>query len=278
MPKQQPVRVASMNPDNMVSAGLADDFDGQITEARVVPWDYDGKLDHDILAVRLTIEPDEDSGFEEFTQHYSAGDLEYFVPSMDGKSPVDLDADDKADMEGVYAFPTGAREQLNNNSNWADFLFKLRDAEFPPDDMDADVRFVEGLAGHFNRVPQQKRSGIVRPSGDGDTRQKTILVVTEISEAKPKTRKKRTSKKSSKSTTKSTPKVDSDLDDRIEEVILEALVEAEELPKAKLPGLVIKVFAGAEKAKAVKRAASVEYLNSREAWEFDEDEGVLTLA
>jgi len=278
MPKQQPVRVASMNPDNMVSAGLADDFDGQITEARVVPWDYDGKLDHDILAVRLTIEPDEDSGFEEFTQHYSAGDLEYFVPSMDGKSPVDLDADDKADMEGVYAFPTGAREQLNNNSNWADFLFKLRDAEFPPDDMDADVRFVEGLAGHFNRVPQQKRSGIVRPSGDGDTRQKTILVVTEISEAKPKTRKKRTSKKSSKSTTKSTPKVDSDLDYRIEEVILEALVEAEELPKAKLPGLVIKVFAGAEKAKAVKRAASVEYLNSREAWEFDEDEGVLTLA
>ena len=44
-------RVASMNPDNMLAAGLKSDFDGLITKVRLCPWDYDGKLDHHVLAV-----------------------------------------------------------------------------------------------------------------------------------------------------------------------------------------------------------------------------------
>ena len=51
------LRVASMNPDNFVSGGLMDDFDGVITKARFAPWDYDGKIDHHVLAVAVSITP-----------------------------------------------------------------------------------------------------------------------------------------------------------------------------------------------------------------------------
>ena len=70
--------VASMNPDNMAAAGLADDFDGEVTEVRLVPFNYDGNIDHHVLSARVTITPDKDSDFEEFQQYYSAGDLEFF--------------------------------------------------------------------------------------------------------------------------------------------------------------------------------------------------------
>ena len=63
------LRAASIRPDMMVQAGLMDDFDGTIIKARYKPWDYDGKIDHDVLAVAVTLQPEEG---EPFVQHYSA--------------------------------------------------------------------------------------------------------------------------------------------------------------------------------------------------------------
>jgi hypothetical protein len=270
--------VASMNPDNMLSAGLADDFDGTIKQARLVPWDYDGNLDHHILAVRLDIEPDEDQDQEPFSQHYSAGELDHFVPSLDGETPTDLESEDEEDWEGVYALRVGRRQQLNNSSNWAHWVGATIDAGFPVEELEADVSCFEGLYGHWNRIPQRKRSGIVVEEEGG--RQRMILVLTEIHEkAKPKVGKSKAKDKSATKGKAAAKPVADDLDERLSEVVLGALADNDgTLPKTKLPGVVIKAFDGKEKAAAIKRVADVKFLGADDAaWTFDADEGVLTL-
>lgn len=279
-------KVAMMRPDAMSSAGLADDFDGLITQARLLPWNYptdakpEGSIDHHILGVRISITPDEDSGFQPFTQVYSAGELEHFVPSMDGETPVDLDGDDESEMEGVYALRVGKKENLNNSSNWAHFLTALHDASFPLEEMDADVRFLEGLYGHFNRVPQKKRSGIVGQgqSSGGEQRQREILVVTEIKErrdlskaAKSTSAKTGAGKAKGAGTSKATATAtaadngSTDLDETLIAAIVAAAQKADEnvLPKSKLSSIAIKAFAaGGDKTKAVKRVSDAGFLES----------------
>lgn len=302
----------SNHPDKMESVGLASGFKGVVTEARAVPWDYDGKLDHDVLAVRLTIEPDEESGLETQVQHYSAGDLEQFAPSLDGVDPVDLEADDKADMEGYGFVAIGKRKGINPSSNWSSFI-RSSIAGGVPEDLfqSGDFRDLEGkLSGLWERIPQEKRAGIVG-SLDGEQksdRPKTILVVTEYEAmGKPgKVSKKKAvaeddeeeetpkAKKGAKAAPapakKGKPVVedededeDEDGDDlaaRVEEVIVEALGEADDntLPKGKLAGLMMKNFEGAEKKAAVKVATDLEFLSAAEGFIFDADEGTLTLA
>lgn len=271
---EAPAAVASMNPDNMLQGGLIDDFDGMCVRARLVPWDYEGSIDHHVLAVALTIRPE---GDKEFVQHYSAGDLTAFVPSMDGKTSVDLDGWDPKkgvdSVEGVYALRVGKREQLNNNTNWAQFIGALIDAAFPRDQLTAAVTFMEGVYGHWNRIPQKKRSGIVVASTDTKARTNDILVITEIKEA-PKGGIK--VDKATPATSKATPDTAS-LDDKLREVVGGAVAAAGEggLPKQKLASLAIKAFAGADKAKAVKRVNEIEFLESGETWAYDADAGLL---
>jgi hypothetical protein len=272
--EEAPAAVASMNPDNMLAGGLKDDFDGEVVKARLVPWDYDGNLDHHILAVALTVQPDDEN--EPFVQHYSCGELEQFVPSMDGKSPVDLENGEGEALEGIYALRVGKKEQLNNNTNWAHFVGAVIDAGFPKGQLGAAVTFIEGTYGHWNRVPQKKRSGIVVQPQQGENkraRSNDILVITEIKE-KPAGAKKPAAGKSSAPAAAANG---GDLDDRLREVVTEAVLAAGDtgLPKAKLAGLAIKAFAGAEKAKAVKRVSETAFLESSETWAFDADSGTL---
>jgi hypothetical protein len=53
------------------------------------------------------------------------------------------------------------------------------------EDMDADITFLEGVRGRFDRVPQRERKGIVSaPVEEGQkTFQKTILVITQLEKA-----------------------------------------------------------------------------------------------
>lgn len=268
--------VASLNPDNMASAGLADDFDGTITKARFVPWNYDGAMDGHVLAAAVTIEPDEGFGFDEFTQYYSAGDTEFFLPSEDGEEPVDFDGwdgEDTEEVEGIYAYRVGRREALSNSSNFAHFMAALVEAGFE-DGIPANIDFLEGMRGHFNRIPQRKRSGIVQEDDEG--RQKTILVVTEIEATAPASK----AKGEGKSKAAAADEGNSDLEDAVSEAIVEALSEADgELAKRKVVGIVIQAFKSDKKNKsaAVKLASDVDFLSSSDLWEFDADEGTLKL-
>jgi hypothetical protein len=267
--QEAPVAVASMNPDNMATGGLKDDFDGEITKVRLVPWDYDGKIDHHILAVAVTIQPD---GEEVFTQHYSCGELEHFQPSKDGKTPVDLEGGEGEDLEGVYALRVGRRDQLNNNTNWAHFIGAALDAGFPKENLGAAVTFLEGTYGHFNRIQQKKRSGIVTQQAEGQqARRSDILVITEL---KDKPAGAKTSAKAAPATAK--PAAASGLDDRLREVVTEAVLASDDgIAKSKLAGIVIKAFQGPDKARAIKRVNEVEFLESSETWVYDADSGTL---
>lgn len=154
--------VASMLPDEMIAGGLADDFDGIVREARYAPFDYMGSIEEPVLAVRLKIERlDVDKGADDddrfIVQYWSAGSLEHFRPSMDGKEPTS-----GTGMEteaGVYALRVGQRTALHNNTNAAQLMRSLLDAQFPRDKFKPDVRFMEGAKGHWNRLPPDKKGG-----------------------------------------------------------------------------------------------------------------------
>jgi hypothetical protein len=277
--KKKQVVAASLNPDEM-SSGLADDFDGEITKARFVPWNYAGKMDEYVLAAAITFTPDEESGFEEFTEYFSAGKLEDFQPSEDGEEPVDLDSwdgEDVEEVEGVYAVPVGRRTQLSGGSNVAHFIRAMLDAGF--DGVEASLDFMEGVSGHFNRVPQRKRSGIQTDQVEG--RERTILVLTEYDDSGAKTTTKKTAKRGSKKTTarktNAKPTADDDLIEAVSDVIVEALGDNEgELSKRDIASLVIGAFKGKKnKSQAVKMASSADFLSESELWTFDADEGVL---
>ena len=296
--RKVPAGVASLHPDEMIAGGLADDFDGTISRARLTQWDYDGQLDHYLLFAKVLIEPDageEVAGVQEdgcVHAFYSCGaSIEDFAPSNDGEEPTDLEAEDEDEWEGVYALPVASRQQLNNSSNWAFFVRNALDCGF--DALDAGIDCVEGVRGHFNRIPQPKRSGIqVREDEEGRRRATDILVLTEIHASKAKGKAKRASKGRKKVEADVDDEVDTDvqtdLDEQLEEAVVEALthVQLEDgLPKTKLPGIIMRakvdgkpLFVKSMKAKAVKRVSEAEFLEACEGWDYDADEGTLTLA
>lgn len=281
-----------MNPDNMLAGGLKSDFDGLITKVRVVPWDYNGNLDHHVLAVAVTIKPDDEP--EEFTQHYSAGDLENFAPSKDGENPVPLDKKDAEpeELEGVYALKVGKKDGLSNSSNWAQFITAALDAGFKRESLAAAVTCFEGVYGHFDRIPQKKRSGLVRatPAAGDKARNNDVLVITEIKEA-PATKgaaaaktaapksPSASSKPAAASTSPAAPTgAGGDLDAKLVEVVRGALKAAGDdgLHKSKLPAAALKSLAAADKGKGVKRIVDGEFLAGNEAvWVYDADSGTL---
>jgi len=297
--RKVPEGVASLHPDEMIAGGLADDFDGTITHARLTQWDYDGNLDEYLLFAKVMIEPDpgeEVAGVQAdgcVHAFYSCGaSVQDFAPTNDDDGPVDLDSDDPEDWEGLFALPMGSRQQMTNSSNWAFFVRNALDCGFTLPDSGIDN--FEGIRGHFNRIPQPKRSGItVKEDEEGRKRASDILVLTEIHAAKA-TKKRAPAKRAKAAKVEETEdddegmEVESDLDQLIEEVVVEALthVKLEDgLPKTKLPGLVMRakvdgkaVFVKSEKARAVKRVSEAEFLEAAEGWEYDADEGTLTLA
>lgn len=280
-------KVASMNPDNMVAAGLMDDFDGTVTKVRLIPWDYDGKIDHHVLAAQVTVKNDDGT---ETVEHLSAGDLELFAPSMDGENPVPLTKDGATteELEGVFALQVGKKEALANSTNWAQWIQAALQAGFPPSKLAADVRCFEGVYGHWNRIPQKKRSGLVRPAPAAGERAKSndILVLTELKTppagtAKPTTGAVKTaattSAKPATTTATTAPAAGGDLDAKLVEIVRKALVgQAEGLSKSKLPGAALAGLAPADKGKGVKRVVDAEFLSGHEdLWVFDADSGTV---
>lgn len=298
-------RPVSLNPDTFVAGGLPSDFDGVIKRAVFCGWDYNGNIDEPVLAVALTIQPDEGQDVEdEFVQHYSAGYLDSFKPSQDGKSEVDLEAEDQEDAEGHYVVAVGTREALGKTTNFAQFLRALGDCGFS--DFGDSLEFLEGLHGHFVRVPQEKRSGIVREEeeeGDSNRRRNNdILVISKLIGGKTKGKKAAPAKTSSKKAKEEeddeeeTPKAakgkkssgGDDLDEQLKEIVLGALIESTDddgdpVPVAKqdLGKIVLKSkdFDNKTKGKAMKRITSEEFLSQYEDdFTYDAEEGTVSVA
>lgn len=309
-------KLASNNPENMVQGGLADDFDGVVVKARYAPWNYEGKLDHYILAVRLEIRPDGEA--EVFNAWYSAGDLEQYMPSNDGENPVNTEGFgtpgfNMEQVDGIYAIRVGKKEGLSNNSNWAQFMGGALEARLPKDRLSPDVRFMEGVHGHWNRIAQKKRAGLVKavaPGAEANQRQKEILALTEFKgivdpntklAAKPSPfgaastppglpssapavatssgfpTSSPTPATPAASTAPATAGAGGDLDSKLVAIVSDALKSAPEgLSKTKLPPLALQKLNGAEKGKGVSRIVNSEFLASQPtAWAFDPESGML---
>ncbi len=307
---------ASLNPDNMMSGGLPTDFRGTVIDAAFVEWDYEGKVDEPVLAVKLTIRPADGEELEaDLVQHWSAGHLDAFVPANDDGDRVD---------EGEYAMRVGKRAEMSNNSNYAHLMASILDSgeaakgkPFTRKDLTGTIKDLIGLDAHWDRVPQKKRSGMVDLGEDGEDKQKKnrdILVVTEVfgydKDFDPDEKPAKKTTKSAKSddddededeapakkpTKKPAPKEEEDedatedtdeeseespLDAALSKVIKKEIVKAGgTLKKGKLATLVLKAFATDKaKNKYVARSAEEEFLSdAARPWQFDEDTGVLSV-
>ena len=288
-------RAASLNPDDFLAGGLKDDFRGRITEAVYCRCDYDGAENElgepiSVLAARMTIQPLDDEGNpndEPYVQHWSAGNLDHFVPSQDGVEPCD------EDEAGPFAVRVGKKSELNNNTNFAHLLTSIIDSgeaskKFRRSDLTNSLACVEGLDAHWDRVPQKKRSGLVRADEGERKGGRDVLVVTEVfgygdeaaSSAKG-------SKKAAPAAGKKVVKAEDngspegDLDDRLQEAILEAITNTKDntLRKGKVATAVLKAFAADKaKGKAVARCTQEDFLSSEDRpWSYDEDTGTLSL-
>lgn len=268
--------VASLLPDDMVAGGLADDFDGIVREARYAPFDYNGSIDVDVFSVQLKIERLEDGleGDEKFiTQNWSAGDMKNFVPSIDGTTQVaDQTIDDGEGNirtrigEGYYALRVGARSALNNNTNAAQLMRSMIDAQFPKEKFSPDIRFIEGLKGHWNRLPPDKKPGTFK-NDTAEQKEKAskrdVLCLTRFDgiEAPTKTGAK-SSGSTGTATTASTTAASGDIDSRLAEIV-KGIVKpgAPTMKKTALSGAVLKAAKGDKQVNAmVKRVTVTEFL------------------
>lgn len=194
--------LASLHFDEWIGGGLVDDVDLEIVKARFVPWNYGGAINESQLAVRLTLKGiNDDEGVEAFDQFYSAGDLASWAPTNDGVEPAGAGEDEyksyaaghatfetedvngqqhpAAQYEGVAALRIGRKMTLSPNSNFNHFLEALRTAGFPKEEESYDLRFLEGLQGHFNRLGQKERRGMEGQQQDR-AKKRTILLCTDI--------------------------------------------------------------------------------------------------
>lgn len=269
--------------DTMVKAGLVNDFDGEITEARYVRWDYDGKLDHDILAVRLTIQPDDPdvNKGEPVVQHYSAGDIKNWVPSEDGEEEAD---------EGVYVAKgeNGKQTGLPDSSNFAQFVGALEALGFNSDD--PALSAMEGVRGHWYRVAQRKRAGMAASAtggeGGGDERQRTILVLTELAKGAAKKSagataakgKPPAAKKAAPKDEEESGEDENDLESQVAASIAEKVGEEGTLTVKEITSHIVKAFKGPNMKPALKLAQDTEWLAGRDEFAWDEDEETVTAA
>jgi len=159
--KQESKGRVSLNPDTFTAGGAGpSDVNVTFVKCRFAEYDYNGTVEKPTLALEceLLVEGEKNTTL----QYFSAGDLNRFQPSEDGRQ-----------LEKV-----GSAETLNNNTNFNTLIKSIRDAGFPSDKLDTEelgIGALDGLYAHVQQIPQQKRAGL-EGSKDG----KTVMVVDKI--------------------------------------------------------------------------------------------------
>lgn len=275
---------ASLLPDEMVAGGLADDFDGVVREARYAPFDYMGAIDEDVLSIQLKIErldvdasADEDERF--ITQNWSAGDLKNFVPSIDGATKV-ADAsttDEEGNIitrtgQGYFAIRVGSRTALNNTTNAAMLMRSVLDVGFPREKFSPDIRFMEGIKGHWNRMPSDKKGGQFKndtPEQKERASKRDVLVITRLDGVEAVAKAGATASGKAKTTaatatTTASTTMASDIDAKLVEIVKSVVKPGvDAIKKTALSGVVLKATKGDKQQNAmVKRVTTTEFLES----------------
>jgi hypothetical protein len=143
------------------TGGMVDDVDLTIQDAMFTQYDYDGKVDHEVLA--LGVQFVDDNG-KEINQYYSAGELTFFVPSDDGS----------------MAIPVADKQMLSDSCNAARLIMSLLEVGVPEDFLaTGNVKSWVGMKLHMKQIAQPKRQGLIRGGAEGD-KEKTVLLATQL--------------------------------------------------------------------------------------------------
>lgn len=296
--------VVSTDVDQLAAAGLPDDFDGVIRMACHEPWRYPGRDDLPwALTVRVEIEPDEGEdvplaeGQEYVVQNYrEASNLDDFIPADEDGEGVDIDGwdpdeDDIEDVRGVNVLAVGKREELSNNSTWAFFLDRAKEAgiyKIREPGLRID-QFLVGLHCHFNRVDQPTRKGLTR---EDDGKDRKTLVITEIfgEENEKKTKKMKAKSKEveeeveeeeeeeeEEEKTTSKKKGSTDLVDKLKSAAEEVIAEAgTSLTISKVRVRTMKRMDPEEKNEALRLMSEDSFWDNG-AWKYDKKSGTVTV-
>lgn len=290
---------ASNNPDDF-SLGRADKFVGVITSALNLP--YRGKNSKDgkfYCTVGLRFMPEEDSGYEPFTELYQAGFLNEVIPSKDGENPAGASIEDylalaagKGDLEKPCVDGSGnviesspyvgphALGQYSKKRSWRQFGEALRDADEKSvvDSSAPGLGYLVGLKCRFDRVRQTGVDGQPLPTKEGE-QGFTVLVPTTVYGYVDKKGKSAASSKKAQETTSASDNGSSELEDRIKEGIISALKAADggKLKKGSLISKVSKGFDKSERAEAMSWISEDENLVDIDGTVYDMDEKVLEL-
>lgn len=282
-------KVLSNRPDEMTE-GLISDFDGKVTLSRYVATSLGSGPKG--LYGRLTIQPLDDS-MEPFNQHWSAGKIADFVPSMDGEESTDID-NDEDDSEGIYIISPSGKEKMSKLTNWGALMKSLVDAGFPLDKIVADVRFLEGGVFHFDRFDQPDRSKLGGTNDPGD-KKRTFLLVTEIKQmpgAKTGVKKAGASAATSTAKVAAKPKPAAEPEenaddstegtDEFETSVVSAIsgilakAEGEAVPRKTVMGEIMTKFVGKDKKPAVALAGDRTFVGHKDRpWLYDADDDTL---
>lgn len=151
-------QVASLKPSDHIMGGLIDDQDVTFTGLSFTIWDYEGKSNMRVPALKLEME---DGDGNPHVQYYSAGDLKNWEPDEDGLS-----------LKKV-----GSQSAISQSSNTGQFLASLVNSGFPEDKLEGDVSVAVGVKAHVLRAAQLERPGIDTAKSD---RKLTILLVSKV--------------------------------------------------------------------------------------------------
>jgi hypothetical protein len=148
---------------NQASQGGLPEGDMEILDAAFCAYDYQGAVDHEILALGIQYQ---DGAGKTYDQYYSAGELTFFVPSDDGSMAV----------------PVADKTMLSDSCNAWKFLASL--LECGGEQMTellgrGNVKELVGMKVHIQPFAQPKRQGLIR-GGDQDAKEKSVILVTAI--------------------------------------------------------------------------------------------------
>lgn len=257
----------NLNPETFLEGGgLIDDVDVVFTEARFEMFDYNGKADEPIPALKITI----DCAGDESVQYYSMGRSQDWMPSDDG----------------TQLMAVGSATAIRMSTNGGIFLTSLVDSGFPAEKLGDDISVLDKLEAHMIQVPEPSRN--LKKTKEQEEREKkygpkTILVVNGINKlpwekSKPKGKAgKPKTKTKPKSTPKKTKKVETpaadtggDISERLTEYIVGILAEEGSVAKKDLPQKIFAEFNDdPDKASMVKTAFDDEFLEAG-PWTYDD--------
>lgn len=154
----------SANPETFTKGGsLLDDFDGKILEAGTCLFDYNGTLAEGVPALRVVIGHGENFA-ELVIEHYTAGDVKNFVPSMgDGEtfeSPYGA-AEGATRTMGMGFDQVGDKGFLNESTKTGLLIAACVNAGLDPAKLDTGNYYeaLTGLLCHWMRRNLPERTG-----------------------------------------------------------------------------------------------------------------------